>query len=67
MFGSNFEPICELPCLIGIHFTIFKTYYKEFLSNTNSLPDYLKGKESIVFGNLEEIYNFHKKYSIPVI
>lgn len=39
-----------------------ETYYKEFVSNVNAQPDYLREKEAIIFGNLEEIFNFHKKY-----
>ena len=37
-----------------------ETYYKEFVSNVQSQPEYLRGKESIIFGNLDEIYHFHK-------
>lgn len=38
-----------------------ETYYKEFVSNVPAQPEYLRGKEAIIFGNLEEIHNFHKK------
>lgn len=27
----------------------------------DSLPEYLVGKEDILFGNLEDIYRFHKE------
>ena len=38
-----------------------ESYFKEFTQNTQSQPEYLRGKEAIIFGNLEEIYNFHRK------
>jgi hypothetical protein len=31
------------------------------VKNVAAQPEYLKGKEAIIFGNLEEIFNFHKK------
>lgn len=37
------------------------TFYKEFTNNVDELPDYLKGKESAIFANLEEIHAFHDK------
>ncbi len=37
------------------------TYFKEFVSSGSAQPEYLRGKEAVIFGNLEEIYNFHKK------
>ena len=45
-------------------FLFLKKYLKELKVNQQQVPENLKGKESIVFGNMEEIYNFHKKYFI---
>ncbi len=39
-----------------------ESYCKDFMENSKELPDYLQDKGSIVFGNLEEIYNFHNKF-----
>lgn len=36
-------------------------YHKEFTSNFNKQPKYLKGKEAIIFANLKEIQALHDK------
>lgn len=32
------------------------------MSNNSDVPPGLVGKESIIFGNIEDIYSFHNKY-----
>lgn len=32
------------------------------MSNNSDVPQGLVGKESIIFGNIEDIYTFHNKY-----
>ena len=45
-----------------------ESYCDEFVKNrSQELPEYLRDKESIVFGNLEEIYNFHQKFEFFII
>lgn len=34
--------------------------FLEEMRNSNSIPPGIQGKESIVFGNIEEIRNFHR-------
>ena len=38
-----------------------ESYVNQFINNKAAQPEYLKDKEAIIFGNLEDIYNFHKK------
>lgn len=38
-----------------------ETYLREFDCNQNLLPPAIFGKKYNIFGNIEEIYNFHKK------
>lgn len=42
------------------------TYLRDFRSNDN-LPASLVGKESLLFGNIEEIHQFHDRYSFFTI
>ncbi len=44
-----------------------ESYCKEFMENSKELPEYLKDKGPIVFGNLEEIYNFHYKLDFFIL
>jgi hypothetical protein len=41
----------------------FQGYYHEMENPAlrNIIPDQLIGKKDILFGNLEQIYNFHRK------
>lgn len=36
--------------------------YEMQSSGTQLLPDALKGKEKVVFGNIQAIYEFHHRY-----
>ena len=45
--------VADLECII-------KGYLKEFENTRNNIPTQLKGKKNIVFGNIEQIYDFHK-------
>ncbi len=44
-----------------------ESYCKEFMEKSKELPEYLKDKGPIVFGNLEEIYNFHYKLDFFIL
>ena len=35
--------------------------------NNQDVPAGLAGKESIIFGNIEDIYNFHNEYVLTVL
>lgn len=37
------------------------TYLKDFRSNQDNLPPNLVGKENLLFGNIEQIYEFHHR------
>lgn len=39
--------------------TCIKCFLEEIRSGKNSVPQGLLGRESIIFGNMEEIYRFH--------
>lgn len=39
---------------------IIKGYLKEFEQAGNKIPAELHGKKKIIFGNIEQIYEFHK-------
>ena len=39
---------------------IVKGYLKEFARAGKKIPAYLRGKKNIIFGNIEQIYEFHK-------
>jgi hypothetical protein len=39
-----------------------ESYFRKFTGNVSAQPECLRGKEAIIFGNLEEIYSFHEKF-----
>lgn len=41
--------------------TCIETFHKEMKIGGSSVPKKLIGKEGLVFGNIEDIYNFHKQ------
>ena len=41
---------------------IVKGYLKEFAHAGKKIPAYLQGKKNTIFGNIEQIYEFHKNY-----
>lgn len=45
--------VCDLECIV-------KGYLKEFAPAGKKIPAYLRGKKNIIFGNIEQIYEFHK-------
>jgi len=36
------------------------------MTNNSEVPPGLLGKENIIFGNIEDIYNFHNEYVLAV-
>ena len=41
---------------------IVKGYLKEFARAGKKIPAYLRGEKNTIFGNIEQIYEFHKNY-----
>ena len=41
--------------------SFFFQSYVNAMSNTSDVPPGLVGKESIIFGNIEDIYSFHNE------
>ena len=39
----------------------FQTYLNEAMEPDNNVPQGIMGKHKIIFCNMEEIYDFHKK------
>ena len=40
----------------------FQTYLNEAMEPDNNVPQGIMGKHKIIFCNMEEIYDFHKKW-----
>lgn len=51
-----FGPLICLVCFI------FKTYLWEMTNGGDDIPSGIANKEHIIFGNIQEIYDFHNKY-----
>lgn len=43
-------------------FIFFQTYLNEAMEPDNNVPQGIMGKHKIIFCNMEEIYDFHKKW-----
>ncbi|ESO86296.1 hypothetical protein LOTGIDRAFT_220800 [Lottia gigantea] len=41
--------------------TCLKCYLNEMCDTSNNVPPGIKGKQKVIFGNMEEIYHFHNK------
>lgn len=42
--------------------TVLQTYLWEMTSGVEEIPPGILNKEHIIFGNIQEIYDFHNKY-----
>ena len=42
--------------------TVLQTYLWEMTSGVEEIPPGILSKEHIIFGNIQEIYDFHNKY-----
>ena len=42
----------------------FQCYMEQMLSPDKELPAGISGKHNIIFGNLQEIYDFHNKWVV---
>lgn len=61
--NSSYRIYCLLrQRFIVILFDTLQGYYKEMDPHSMDVPLKLRGKRSQVFGNLDEIYNFHSRF-----
>lgn len=44
--------------------TVLQTYLWEMTSGVEEIPPGILNKEHIIFGNIQEIYDFHNKYVV---
>lgn len=50
-----------LSCVFMYHFCSGQTYLWEMTSGVEEIPPGIVNKEHIIFGNMQEIYEFHNK------
>lgn len=52
-----------LPVTITLlpHLCVWQTYLREMTSGEEEIPPGIANKEQIIFGNMQEIYDFHNK------
>lgn len=51
--------------IISIHLLFLKGFMKRI--EEKGVPDNMKGKDKIVFGNIHQIYDWHKEYVSQVL
>ena len=49
-------------CLRVMTVAVLQTYLWEMTSGVEEIPPGILNKEHIIFGNIQEIYDFHNKY-----
>jgi hypothetical protein len=53
---------CDFVMVILCVATILLQNYMEVMDGNPNVPPGLVGKESVIFGNIKEIYEFHQRY-----
>ena len=55
---------CEINFIIVAAFFLYQGYMKTIQNKAVTLPPGLDGKEMVIFGNVHQIYDWHKEYAI---
>lgn len=63
-------PCCLFVCLFSFSPCLrpsLQTYLWEMTSGVEEIPPGIINKEHIIFGNMQDLYEFHHKYESPVV